>query len=94
MSQYQEIWDDVTKLLNEARGYLDLENSSVDQINDKEFINYIENNELELALDEIEGLSESFEVPREFWQCLIKAANRMGLKEHSKKYIESISYYG
>ena len=93
MNQYQQIWDEVSKLLKEARGYLDIENSSVNEINDTELFEYLKHNELELALDEIEAISDSFEVPKQFWQCLIKAANLMGLKEHSKRYVKLSGYY-
>jgi len=93
MNQYQKIWDEVSNLLKEAHGYLDRENSSVNEINDNVFFEYLEHNELELAIDEIEAISGSFEVPLQFWQCLIKAANRMGLKEHSKRYVEFSGYY-
>ncbi|MCU7885576.1 MAG: hypothetical protein KZQ82_15400 [Candidatus Thiodiazotropha sp. (ex Lucinoma annulata)] len=93
MSQHQKILDEVTVLLKEARTYLDIKNSSVETIDDKEFKGYLKHNEMVLALDEIEAISDSFEVPKEFWQCLLRAANRMNLKEHSKRYVKVVSYF-
>ena len=94
MSNLKEIWGEVTNLLQEARGYLSPESSLIEEINDSEFRSYLEHNELELALDEIERLSDDFEpLPREFWQCLVKAANRMELSDHSKRYLKLLSYY-
>lgn len=93
MNQYQHIWDEVTKLLIEARSFLDINNSSVEEIKDSNFVEYLKYNELELALDELEEISDSFEVPKQFWQCLIKAANLMELKEHSKRYVKFRDYY-
>ena len=90
----QEHWKLVINLLLSARGILDNCNGSVEEINDVVFKEYIDQNELELALDELEALSNNFELPREFWQNILKAANAMELKEHSKRYLKSISYYG
>lgn len=87
-------WKEVTELLNEAREILNNCDGSVEFVDDKQFVEYLDHNELELALDEIEAISDSFELPREFWQCLIKASNSMGLKDHSKRYIEVLAYYG
>ena len=93
MSKYQKQWNETAVLLKKARTYLDINNSSVDIINDNEFNEYLKHNELELAIDEIEAMSDSFEVPKEFWQCLLKAADCMNLKEHSKRYIKIVGYF-
>jgi hypothetical protein len=92
--ELSKIWIDVKELLNQARAILNNCDGSVELIDDKQFVEYLGHNELELALDEIEAISDSFELPREFWQCLIKASNIMGLKEHSKRYMEFLAYYG
>ncbi len=84
MNKYQHIWDEIIKLLVEARGFLHVNNSLAEEINDSEFVEYLEHNELELALNELEKFSDSFEVPKQFWQCLIKAANLMELKNAQK----------
>ena len=44
-----------------------------------QFEEYLENNELELALDELAGLGENNECPRAFWGELVAAAENMGL---------------
>ena len=93
MHKYQGIWDEVKKLLIEARGFLNINSSSVYEIDDDEFFEYLKHNELESALDELEEISDSFEVPKEFWQCLVKAANLMDLKVHSKRYLKFRDYY-
>jgi len=43
---------------------------------------WIDHNELELALDGLEGLGEINPVPREFWAHLCDAAREMGLGRH------------
>ena len=43
---------------------------------------WIEHNELELALDELEGLGENNPVPRPFWAHLRDAAIEMRLDQH------------
>ncbi len=93
MNQFQEIWNEVEELLKEARSYLDIDQSSLSELDDSEFLEYLKHNELELALDELEAISDSFEPPKKFWQCLIKSANLMGLKEHAKRYVELCSHY-
>lgn len=93
MNKYKPIWDEVIKLLIEARRFLDINNSSVEEITDGEFFKYLEHNELELALDELEKISNSFEVPKQFWQCLIRTANLMDLKAQSKRYVKFSDYY-
>lgn len=54
---------------------------------------WLEHNELELALDELEGLGEINRVPREFWIHLRDAALEMQLEERrlrlDRKLMES-----
>ena len=47
---------------------------------------WLEHNELELALDELAGLGEANMAPKAFWQELIAAANNMGLKDRAEAY--------
>lgn len=47
---------------------------------------WLEHNELELALDELAGLGEANMAPKAFWQELVAAANNMGLKDRAKAY--------
>lgn len=90
---YQEHWNEAISLLKQAREILGQSDGSVDHVEDAQFQEYLSHNELELALDEIESLSDDFELPMEFWQLILRAANRMGLKEHSKRYMKFLSYY-
>ncbi|MBV1928330.1 MAG: hypothetical protein KUG81_02305 [Gammaproteobacteria bacterium] len=83
--EHRKLWKEVTEILRQARLTLNDCDGSVDHIDDAQFIEYLDHNELELALDEIEAISDSFELPREFWQCLVKASNSMDLKKHSKR---------
>ncbi|MBL8755003.1 MAG: hypothetical protein JNK15_16985 [Planctomycetes bacterium] len=47
---------------------------------------WIEHNELELALDELEGLGENNRVPRQFWIHLRDAALEIQLAEHRLRF--------
>lgn len=84
----------VNDLLLEAREVIGNCSGSVESINDEKFIEYLAQNELELALDELEAISDDLDLTRDFWQRLLKAANAMELKEHTKRYLRAISYYG
>jgi len=46
---------------------------------------WLAHNELELALDELEGLGEPIQTVL-FWQNLLSAADNMGLAEHAARY--------
>lgn len=47
-----------------------------------QYLEWIEHNELGLALDELEGLGEINPVSRQFWAFLLSAALEMKLDEH------------
>jgi hypothetical protein len=51
------------------------------------FDSFLEHNELELALDEIEGVGEQFSPPAEFWLALAAAATQMELIERATQLI-------
>ena len=53
-----------------------------------EYREYLSHNELELALDELEGLGDVNKLPIEYWKILLYAAKEMGLTKHEKRYIE------
>ena len=53
-----------------------------------EYKKYLLHNELELALDELEGLGEANDFPEEYWQQLFNAAKEMGLNKHKKRYLD------
>ena len=52
---------------------------------------YLEHNELGLALDELEGLGEFNKVTKDYWLNLLNAAKQMGLKEKVEKYQKIIN---
>ena len=49
---------------------------------------YLEHNELELALDQLEGLGELNRVPPAYWKNLANAAESMDLHERSMQLME------
>lgn len=50
------------------------------------YLEFLEHNELELALDELELLGEENFVPCDYWAALAEAAAEMKLMEHTKRY--------
>ena len=46
---------------------------------------FLEANELELALDELEALASQTRCSPDLWRALLSAANRMGLTEHATR---------
>ena len=46
---------------------------------------YLDHNELELALDELEMLGTMNDVPDDYWSALATAAQVMGLREHEQR---------
>lgn len=57
------------------------EGGAVDQ-----FREWLDHNELGLALDELEMLGEANDVGRGFWECLLQAATEMSLRDHAERY--------
>lgn len=53
----------------------------------EEYRDYLEHNELELALDELEALGEANPVSAAYWQALARAAAEMQLREHERRYV-------
>ena len=47
---------------------------------------YLEHNELELALDQLEALGDLNNAPSGFWRSLAQAATWMGLHERAEQY--------
>jgi hypothetical protein len=82
----EESWDRTRAFLDRAIGLLPAspvesdEGGRVDR-----FREWMEFNELELALDELEGLGIHNVVPREFWAELRGAAGEMELGDHSAR---------
>lgn len=91
--ELKEIWKEVEAYLLEARQLFNKPDAGDDGFSEERFNEYIKHNELELALDEPEGIPHYNEVPREFWQLLLKAANRMKLKDKIKEFTETLRFY-
>lgn len=51
---------------------------------------WLDHNELELALDELACVGDENTAPREFWRALMEAAQNMGLTDHAEAYAKSL----
>lgn len=75
------LWDDVKAELLRARTILDdVPSCFSDYL--LRFSEFLEHNELELALDELVELGASTSPSKGFWEALESAANKMGLTDH------------
>lgn len=84
---------EIIELLNEARGLFSDIEAGEGGFSHEQFEQYLKLNELDSAIDELERISLHNEVPREFWQLLIKSANRMQLKSKIKEFTRMLSFY-
>lgn len=50
------------------------------------FQEWLDHNELELALEDLEALGDENEVPQEFWHLLREAAKKMALTTRVERY--------
>ncbi|MCG8312326.1 MAG: hypothetical protein MI976_03840 [Pseudomonadales bacterium] len=91
--ELRETWKEVETHLLEARRLFDTPVTGVDGFSEERFNDYLSRNELGLALEELEGISLFNETPREFWQLLLKSANKMCLAKKSKEYMETLRHY-
>jgi len=91
--ELRKIWKEVDALLNEARALFSEIETGEDGFSEERFKEYLEHNELGLALEELEGIPLYNEVPREFWQLLLKSANRMQLKDKIHEFTKTLSFY-
>jgi hypothetical protein len=53
-----------------------------------EYQGFLDHNELELALDELEAVGEATKSDRHFWKFLLLAAENMSLSRHAARYRE------
>jgi hypothetical protein len=58
----------------------------------QDYAEFLEHNELKLALDELEGLAQVNAVTPAFWMALAKAAAEMKLSEHERRYCEAVQH--
>jgi hypothetical protein len=87
MNEYRDLWSLVELDLARARQMLPDDAKRHDAVwNYQEFI---ENNELELACDELERYAHEHVVPREFWTALRDAAIKMQLFDRANQYEQS-----
>ena len=83
----QKSWEITSRHLKAAFNQLPLsikEEPSVGSV--KRFHDWLAHNELELALDELEGLGQLNSCASEFWRELLAAARNMDLPEHVSRY--------
>ena len=86
---YAKHWKSVESQLTLAANYL-LEPSdfSLQERDLSEYLHYIDNNEFELAMDELVGLAIERGCKPGFWRHIQKPAQQMGLDEKSAEYEE------
>jgi hypothetical protein len=82
----QASWERTTGHLLEARSMLAVSDDLL-----LDFTEYLEHNELELALDELEGVALEIGAPEGFWKKANEAAREMGLLDHVRRYSARIS---
>ena len=81
-----KLWKSVEADLIRAAGTLPLAATSHEAIREyKEFLNH---NELELACDKLESYAEAHPVSNEFWFALRDAATKMQLPDRATRYEE------
>ncbi len=89
----KKLWVEVEVLLLKARGLFLNPESGEDGFSQERFLEYIDHNELGMALDELEGIPLYNETTKEFWELLLKAANHMKLKDKALEFEKAISSY-
>lgn len=82
-------WKIVEVQLKQASEFLyESERFSVEERDLEDYENYIDNNDFELALDELSYLAKEYGCKSGFWRRLQKPALQMGLKEKVEEYEE------
>jgi len=76
-----KIWAETEQYLLAARATVEAPMTGENGFSEIRFLEYIDHNELGLALTELEGIPIFNEVPHEFWQLLLNAAAIMGIEE-------------
>jgi len=78
-------WKATTTLLQRARHTITDQSAQVSKLQN-EFAKYLENNELELAMNMLEEIAELIPCREKFWRDLERAAQMMGLSERAKEF--------
>jgi hypothetical protein len=82
-------WADTERQLREARAALSVVRAQDPSLGtDPQFQEFLDANELQLALEELEGLGGQTDAPPAFWSILRAAAERMELHDHAARYAE------
>jgi hypothetical protein len=83
-AELHRLWAAVIRDFNQAREMLPIHpresEGSMDRLTE-----WLDHNELELALDELEALGEDNDAPKEYWHMLAVAAERMKLEAHQAR---------
>jgi hypothetical protein len=87
-SELVNLWKLITSDLVRAR--CTLPDGAQEHIAIREFHEFLDHNEFELACDMLETYAETHPVTRDFWLALRDAATKMELSERARKF-ESLS---
>ncbi|MBB3166956.1 hypothetical protein [Simiduia aestuariiviva] len=89
MTSVEESWKVTIKHLSSARGLLpnDMLFDEAKEF-DKDYLEYLEHNELGLALNSLDDLGLLCNAPNQFWKYLELAASNMGLAAEAKRFNE------
>lgn len=79
-----ELWKKIDADLRRARGTLPPEADADNSI--REYQEFLDHNELELACDMLEAYAEEHPVSREFWLALRDASAKMQLNDRATRY--------
>jgi hypothetical protein len=79
-----ELWKKIEADLRRARGTLPPEADADDAV--REYQEFLDHNELELACDMLEVYAEDHPVSREFWLALRDASVKMQLHDRAARY--------
>ena len=79
-----ELWKKVEADLRRARRTLPPEADADDAV--REYQEFLDHNELELACDMLEAYAEEHSVSRDFWLALRDASVRMQLQDRAARY--------
>jgi hypothetical protein len=81
-----QLWADVRRDFDRARALLPVPAAEVEG-SAARLAEWLDHNELELALNELEAMGEDNSAPPGYWEHLRSAAERMGLAEHAARLI-------
>jgi hypothetical protein len=86
----RKLWRAVRSDFDRARAMLPTQTNETEGSPDR-LDEWLDHNELELALDELESLGEDNASPPDYWRILASAAERMGLTEHMARLSQRIA---